>query len=126
MKKKIFAPLAILAVSLTLSIGVLAESHSKNLDLEQKVQVNGTTLQPGSYKVQWDANGSTAQVKFLKGKKEVASAPAQLKNMPKRSDGTSVVLGNKSEVPTLDEIDFGGMTQALVLSGANATQSSGE
>jgi hypothetical protein len=49
-----------------------------------------------------------------------------VKELAKKNEGTSVVLGTTSSVPTLDEIDFAGTTQALILSGANATQSSGQ
>ncbi len=124
--KKLFPPVAVLAVSLALSLGAVAETHSKSIDVGKAVQVNGTTLKEGTYKVEWDGNGPTTQVKFLQGKKQVATAQAQVKDLGKKTDSTSVILNNQGNVPTLNEIDFGGMTQGLVISGGNSTQPSGQ
>ena len=124
--KKIFVPFTAIALWFTFSAGAFAENHSKTLTLEQQTQVNGTTLRPGDYKVEWDGNGPSTQLKFFNGKKQVATAPAQVKELSKKTNDTAVILGNRGNVPTLDEIDFGGTNQAFVLSNQSGTQASGQ
>ena len=124
--KRFFVSMGAALVGLMLSAGALAETHSKNLDLDKSVQVNGTTLAPGSYKVTYDDSGATAQVTFMKGKNKVATAPAQIKKLDSKASTTSVILSNKTSVPSLEEIDFGGSTQGLVLSNAAAGATTGE
>ena len=125
MKKTLF-PIYVLVASLILYAGAFAESHSKSISFQTPTQVNGTTLQPGTYTVKYDENGSTAQVNFMKGKKEMASAPAQVEELGKKTTNTSVVLSNKTSVPTLQEVDFEGTSQRLRFSKASGTQGAGE
>ena len=73
-----------LSVSL-LALGLLGssaafarESNKTTLNLSEKVTVNGKTLNPGKYTVNWEGSGSTVQVNILQGKQTVATAPAHL------------------------------------------------
>jgi hypothetical protein len=54
------------------------EINKGKLELAEKVSVDGTPLDPGTYKVEWEGSGPTVQVMLLKGKQTVATFPAHL------------------------------------------------
>jgi hypothetical protein len=97
----------------TLSLGAFAETQSKNLTLYNAVDVNGKTLPAGNYKVKVEETGTTAQVTFFKGNKEVASAPAQITPLAKKAGSTQVQVNNAGGSNHLDEIDFAGSTTGI-------------
>ena len=95
-------------VALTMSISAFAGSNSKSESvlLFHPAQVNGTTLQPGEYTVKCETTGSTAQVKFLKNGKEVASANGQVKQLTSHPDHNQVITQDSGSASTISEIDF--------------------
>jgi hypothetical protein len=62
--------------ALLLAVGAFAAERS--LTIYSPMSVNGAKLAPGDYKVHYDLKGSNAEVKFMQGKKEVASATGQV------------------------------------------------
>ncbi len=122
--KRIFAVSAAFLFAMTLSIGALAETISKNVTLPQAVEVGGKTLPAGDYKVKVDTTGTTAQVTFLKGRKEIANAPAQVKQLSSKPFATEVQMNTATSTPHLDGIDFGGTTTAVRFT--SETSSAGE
>ena len=122
--RSISASAAALLFVITLSMAAPAETFKKSVTLPNAVEVNGKTLPAGDYKVKVDATGSSAQVTFLKGGKEVASAPAQLKVLPAKQNATQVQINTASSTPRLDEIDFIGTTTGIKF--ATNTASAGE
>ena len=113
------------ALTLMLTGAAFAGTVSKTLTFSDPVQVNGTTLQPGDYKVTFDDTTPTTQLTFKKGKKEVATAQAQVKPADKRHT-TSLEFNGEGNSRTLQQIQFGGSSQALVLSGGGSNPSSGQ
>src|SRR5271169_1294335 len=81
---RMLARLALLVLSLTVAITAFAGSKAENLSLSHDVQLNGTTIPAGNYKVKYDANGSTCLVKVMKGDKTVATANGELKQLDKK------------------------------------------
>jgi hypothetical protein len=95
--------------SLTLGFALLAASSAfastkNNLQISDAVLVNGTTLKPGSYKVEWEGSGSNIELSILQGKKVVAKVPAYLVELndpasydaavtQKSADGTTSLIG---------------------------------
>jgi len=123
--KRTIGILAALFMTITISMGAYAaNSESKSLTLFQTVELDGTTLKPGTYKVKFDASGSSTQVTFLQGKKEIASAQAQLKSLPEKQAETEIKMTTVGTTPRLDEIDFRGSTTAITF--AESPTSSGE
>ena len=116
--KRVLTSVASFFFATSLSIAALAETQSKSLTLFNDVQVNGKTLPAGQYKVKVDSTGSTAQVTFMQGKKEVASAPAQLKPLANKQNSTQIQLNSANGKPQLDEIDFGGSTTGMSFASA--------
>src|ERR1700756_4995978 len=78
------------ALTLMLTGAAFAGTVSKTLTFSDPVQINGTTLQPGDYKVTFDDKAPTTQLTFKKGKKEVATAQAEVKKADRKVNATSV------------------------------------
>ena len=114
------------ALTLMLTGAAFAGTVSKTLTFSDPVQVNGTTLQPGDYKVTFDDSAPTTQLTFKKGKKEVATAQAQVKQADRKTNTTSIEYNGEGSSRKLQQIQFGGSTQALVLSDAGSSSSSGQ
>ncbi len=119
--KRILTIFAASLFAVTLSVGALAENLSKNVTLPNTMEVNGKTLPAGEYKVKVDTTGSTAQVRFLKGSKEVASTPAQVTTLKSKPYATQIQVNHASSTPHLDGIDFGGSTTAVRFGSENAS-----
>ena len=65
--------------ALVFSSGAIAgESNKGKLRLSDKVVVEGKTVNPGVYTVEWTGTGSTVQVSLLQGKETVATFPAHV------------------------------------------------
>ncbi len=114
------------ALTLMLTGAAFAGTVSKTLTFSDPVQVNGTTLQPGDYKVTFDDGAPTTQLTFKKGKKEVATAQAQIKPADRMMHTTSLEFNGEGASRKLQLIQFGGSTQALVLSDAGSNSSTGQ
>ena len=112
---------ALIALALLLSTSAFARPKSESITLYQDATVNGTSLPAGDYVVKYDVDGSNAQVKFMKGGKEVASANGQVKTLGKKPNSTQVVLNNAGSARNISEIDFGGKDTAISFESAGAT-----
>ncbi len=67
----------VLGLALLMASSAFASSKA-NLELINAVTVNGTTLKPGDYKVQWEGSGPNVELSILKGKDVVAKVPAHV------------------------------------------------
>jgi hypothetical protein len=103
--------LSILAVLSPLSV-FARDKNQHSVDIPATVQVGGTELKPGNYKVKWEGAGPDIQVTFLRDGKTVATVPATLKT----NDGqvTQDQIVTNSENQTLSEIDFRRDKEAVV------------
>ena len=71
--------IALFGAALLCSASAFAgEINKGKLELAEKVSVDGTPLDPGIYKVEWEGSGPTVQVTLLKGKQSMATFPAHL------------------------------------------------
>ena len=103
----------LLALALMLSLSALAKSKTDTITLFGDATLSGTNIPAGEYVVKYEVDGSNAQVKFLKGNKEVASANGQVKNLGKKAESTQVVLNTEGNARTISEIQFGGKETAI-------------
>ncbi|HXX15989.1 MAG TPA: hypothetical protein VEJ47_13895 [Candidatus Eremiobacteraceae bacterium] len=81
---------ALLGAALLLSASAFARAANKgSVKLQQKLTVEGKTLDPGNYKVEWEGTGPTVQVKLFRNNENVATFPAQLsqENSPSGQGG---------------------------------------
>jgi hypothetical protein len=105
----LLALLSILAVLSPLSV-FARDKNQHSVDIPSTVQVGGTQLKPGNYKVEWQGTGPDLQVTFLRDGKTVATATATLKTNQVTQDEIITDLENN----TLHEIDFHRSKEALV------------
>ena len=111
---------AVLALALMLSLSALAKEKSESVTLYHDATLNGANVPAGDYVVKYETNGSSAQVKFMQGGKEVASATGQLKNLSKKAQSNQVVIDTENNARNISEIDFGGKDTAISFSSASA------
>ncbi|HEY1264395.1 MAG TPA: hypothetical protein VGF06_12790 [Terriglobales bacterium] len=100
-----------------LLVGTAAFAAEKApLRLLDPVTVNGKALPAGDYSVTWEGSGPSVEIKILKGKEVVVTAPAQLSNLPRAANGSSVsTKTNAGGAPSLTQITFGGKKYSLIL-----------
>ena len=76
-----FSKVTILLIgsALAFSSGAFARDGNKGkLHLQDKTIVDGKSLDPGNYTVEWTGTGPTVEVTLLQGKQTVATFPAHL------------------------------------------------
>lgn len=115
---------SLLALGLLGSSAVFArESNKTTLNLYEKVTVNGKTLNPGKYTVDWEGSGPDVQVNILQGKQTVASVPAHVSEQA--TPNTNNAYGSSAQPDgsrTLTTIYVGGQRTALELGPAQTGQ----
>lgn len=110
---------AFVAVAFCLSLTALArDANSGKFNLEQSAKVGSTVLQPGQYKAEWTGNGNNLNISIIKDGKTVATTTGTLKQLPSRAPYSAVTLKTLPDnSASVDEIDFGNRTDALVFGG---------
>ena len=108
---------ALLSV-LALLFSVCAFARDKNqhsVEIPDSVQVGGTQLKPGNYKVEWQGTGPEIQVNFVRDGKTVATVLGTLKTNDAQVVQDDVVTDTTSaNTKTLKEIDFAHNKESLV------------
>src|SRR5882672_4604709 len=98
----------VLSFALLMSTSLFAAS-SGSLKLSQPVQLNGTQIKPGDYKVTWEGTGPEVTVSVMKGKEVVAKTSAHLKELERNFGADATVLQKNSDGSTsLNGIRFSG------------------
>ena|SRR5215472_2717454 len=92
MKPKSLIYITTVALILPL-FGFAGAKNSSNVKLDQPVQVAGTQLPAGQYKVVWEGTGPNVQVNFMQGKNTVTSAPARIQDQSNRFDAVETASG---------------------------------
>ncbi len=103
---RILARFTLFVLALSLSISAFAGSKSQTITLYHDAQLNGKTLPAGEYDVKCNTTGSTAQVKFLRNGKEVATANGQVKQLSAAPEYNQVVTQDGNGGASISEIDF--------------------
>ena len=121
-----FATLSMsISKSLVLGLALLLASSAfagtkTSLQLGRPVTVNGTTLQPGEYKVQWEGNCPNVELSILQGKNIVAKAPAHMVELQTPAADDAAVTRQKDKGPNeLAAIRFQGKKFSLELGEAS-------
>ena len=111
------------AAFLLASTVVAGETNKTNVSIADKVTVEGKTIQPGKYQVEWTGNGPNVQVTVGKGKQQVASFPAQLTEQP-TTNTTSAYSTNASAdgSKSLTAIYVGGKKSILEVDQSSASR----
>jgi hypothetical protein len=105
--------LATLALAFPLTLFARGKNEH-TVTISDPVQVGGTQLKPGDYRVEWQGTGSTTQVSFMRSGKTVATATATLKTGDEEVDRDAVVTSTNDNPKELREIDFRHDKEALI------------
>jgi hypothetical protein len=109
----------VLGLALLLASSALAATKG-SLQLTDHVTLNGTTLKPGDYKLQWEGSGPNVEVKILQGKNVLATVPAHVIELPTPSaNDAAVTRKNESGPNALVGVRFEGKKFALELGEAS-------
>jgi hypothetical protein len=115
----------VLALALVLASTAFAATKY-NLQLSDPVTVNGTTLKPGDYKVEWEGTGPSVELNIMQGKKVLAKVPAHVVELQApASNDAAVTRTNDSGPRSLTGVRFGGKKTALDLGEATDSMQAG-
>lgn len=126
MKKMSKIAISLLGAALMLSGAVLAGNTNKgSLQLAEQVNVEGKSLNPGSYKVEWEGSGPTVQVSILQGRNTVATFPARVveSGTPNQENAYSTIANHDGSL-TLTAIYLGGKRTSLQVENNQAASQS--
>jgi len=92
-----------------------ARNNTHSVEIYDVMQIGGTTLKPGNYKVEWQGTGPAVQVSFQQNGKTVVTSRGTLKTNDDQVTQDAVVTeATGGGMSTLKEIDFGHQKEALV------------
>ena len=116
MKAKYLLHLAVLSILVLLfPLGAMARDKAHSVEIPYAVQVGGTRITAGSYKVAWQGTGPAVEVSFSQYGKTVATVPGTLKtNDDQVTQDAIVTEATSADRTTLKEIDFVHQKEALV------------
>jgi hypothetical protein len=109
-----------------LLLAVSASAEKAKLQLSNPVLLNGTTLKPGDYKLEWEGTGPTVELSIKQGKNVVAKVSARVVglDMPGANDAV-LTKKNVSGPNSLSGIRFQGKKFALQLGEASEAMQTG-
>jgi hypothetical protein len=114
--------LAILGAAFLFSTSAFAQSENKGkLSVPETITVEGKQVPPGDYKVEWAGTGQNVEVKILKGKETVATAPARVVQTQSKAAVNSYGVTKQADGSrALSSIYFGGKNYSLEIGQASA------
>jgi hypothetical protein len=109
----------VMGLALLLASSAFAATKA-NLQLNNPVLVNGTTLKPGDYKVQWEGSGPNVELSIMQGKNVLAKVPAHVVDLQSPSQNDAAVTRKNDSGPnTLAGVRFQGKKYAIELGEAS-------
>jgi hypothetical protein len=120
-----------LAKTVVLGLAVLLASsafasNKGTLKVHETLEVNGQQLPAGEYQLRWDGTGSSVEVSFMQGKKEIAKTSARLVNLDKASDNDAALVDHSSGKAIVTEVRFAGKKYALAIGATEKAEMSGD
>jgi hypothetical protein len=105
----------VLGLALVLASSAFAATkHS--LQITDPVNVNGTTLKAGDYKLEWEGSGPNVELNILQGKNVVAKVPAHVVELQApASNDAAVTRTSDGGAKSLTGVRFEGKKIALEL-----------
>ena len=67
---------------LFVGLAIAADQNAITLAVSEPVNIGGTTLKPGNYKLKWQSSGQETTLTIQDGKKVVVTVPVQVKQEP--------------------------------------------
>jgi hypothetical protein len=114
----------VLGLALLLASSAFAATKG-SLQLINPVTVNGTTLKPGDYKVEWEGAGPNVELSILRGKNVVTKVAARVIELQTPAGNDAAVTRENGSGPnTLTGVRFQGKKTALELGDASMSMQS--
>src|SRR5438477_12457620 len=108
-----------LAVVILMMLSVSAFAGDRgSMELVGAAHLNGKELPAGSYDLKWSGSGSEVQVKFLRGRKTIATAPAKIVKVKDAAERDAAVIDTANGTRELSEAMFAGRNYRLEFTGA--------
>lgn len=103
-------------IALLSTVNALArDKNQHSIEILDSVQVGGTQLKPGNYKLEWQGTGPEVQVNFVRDGKIIATAPGTFKtNDPHVTQNDIVTSTTSANTKALTEIDFSRNKESFV------------
>jgi hypothetical protein len=103
----------VIGLALLLASSAFAGTRA-SLSLTNPTIVNGTELNAGDYKLEWEGSGPNVEVSIMQGKHLVAKVPAKLVDLSKPSQRDAAVINHGEDGSrTLSGARFEGKKYAL-------------
>jgi len=113
----------VFGAALLLASSAVAGENKTSVNLIDKVSVDGKTIEPGKYQVEWTGNGPNVQVTVAKGKQQVATFPAKLTEQATSNSATAYSTAAATDgSKSLTAIYVGGKKYVLELEQASANR----
>lgn len=95
--------------ALSLPVTALAGAITKeSLHLFETVKIQGKTLSPGDYRVEWDGSGPNVKLDIVQGRDTLATVPAKIVTKSTKSEQDGYTLKNDHGNQELMSIFFNG------------------
>lgn len=105
----------VMGLALLLASSAFAATKA-SLQLHNPTMVNGTKLQPGDYKLEWEGTGPSVEVSIMQGKNVVAKTQARVVDLPTKAlNSAAVTKSNDDGTKSLEGVRFEGKKFALDL-----------
>jgi hypothetical protein len=115
----------VMGLALMLASSAFAASKA-NLTLNNPTSINGTKLNAGDYKLEWDGSGPNVEVSIVQGRKVITKVPAKIVDLSKAPANNAALLKQNSDgSTTLSGARFSGKKFALELGDAGDGMQSG-
>ena len=89
-------------------------ANKASMQVQSPVTINGATLKPGDYTIEWNGSGSNVELSITKGKKVLAKLPAHVVDLETKSNSDATVIRrNDDGTNSLTGVRFGGRKFAL-------------
>jgi endonuclease V-like protein UPF0215 family len=125
MKLNNLAKTVVLGLAVLLASSAFASNNKGSLLVGEAFEVSGQQLPAGEYQVRWDGTGSTVEISFMQGKKELAKTSAKMVPLDTVSYGDSAVVDHNSGKAAISEIRFSGKKFALVIGPTDKAEMNG-
>jgi hypothetical protein len=89
-------------------------ANKASMQVQSPVTINGATLKPGDYTVEWNGSGSNVELSITQGKKVLAKVPAHVVDLETASNNNATIIRrNDDGTNSLTGVRFGGKKFAL-------------
>lgn len=90
-------------------------SNKGSMQVAESVEVNGQQLSPGDYQLRWDGTGSTVELSFVRGGKEIAKTSAKVIELDKSAGYNSAIIDHSNGKAAISQVRFAGKKYALAI-----------